>query len=160
MWIWTFCFPFLEDFSSFLCASLFIFQTLFVSYQHLFTQVRTENDFSVNCPSNRRCIHELKLRHQIKEKEPQQNTLHVKLYIGANVSWLIGTPFVTLMLASFRACSVLLSSFLKTSTVSSRSLLSCSFSFTFSSSARSSARRPDRNKAKCSLRLMDRLQIL
>lgn len=54
------------------------------------------------------------------------------------------------MLASFRACSVLLSSFLKTSTVSSRSLLSCSFSFTFSSSARSSARRPDRNKAKCS----------
>lgn len=56
--------------------------------------------------------------------------------------------FVTLMLASFLACSVLLSSFLKTSTVSSRSLFSWSFSFTFSSSARSSPRRPDGNEAK------------
>lgn len=52
------------------------------------------------------------------------------------------------MLASFLACSVLLSSFLKTSTVSSKSLLSWSFSFSFSSSALSSSRRPDPNKAR------------
>lgn len=49
----------------------------------------------------------------------------------------------TLMLASFLACSVLLSSFLRTSTVSSRSPLSRSFSLSFSSSARSSPRRPE-----------------
>lgn len=48
----------------------------------------------------------------------------------------------TLMLASFLACSVLLSSFLRRSTVSSRSVLSCSFSFSFFSSALSSPRRP------------------
>lgn len=47
------------------------------------------------------------------------------------------------MLASFLACSVLLSSFLRTSTVSSRSLCSRSLAFTFSSSARRSLRRPD-----------------
>lgn len=47
------------------------------------------------------------------------------------------------MLASFLACSVLLSSFLRTSTVSSRSLCSRSLAFTFSSSARSPLRRPD-----------------
>lgn len=52
------------------------------------------------------------------------------------------------MLASFLACSVLFSSFLNTSTVSSRSLLSRSFSCSFSSSALSSPCRADGNKAK------------
>ena len=62
-------------------------------------------------------------------------------------SWCL-TSSLPWCLASFLACSVLLSSFLKTSTVSSRSLLSWSFSFTFSSSACSSPRRPDEKEGR------------
>lgn len=56
----------------FLFLCFFVTFALFVSYQHLFTQVKTVYDFSVSCLSNHRCIRELciyqKLRHQLKNK--------------------------------------------------------------------------------------------